>query len=412
MSRFALHRRAVACAVGIALLAAYGNPAFAQLDSNSNSEIDPNTIGIDFDKSQPAPEIDARFRPQQGWIGGDSGHSVDLGHQRTLWLYGDTWVGAVKDGRRSKARIVHNSVGMQCGSDAPCSFVVREDEQHKSVDLIKPADGRGWLWFQAGAMANGRLYLFMSQFDRSANGGHTHIAQWLGIVSNPLEDPREWCLDQIQIPYSLFSDDRQLTFGTSVIVSGEHLYIYGSEEHLRGGSQKHYLVLARVPLNEIGNMEAWTFHRRGRWSHDYTRPSRLADYMAGETSIVAVPNMNQFVMVYTDCGVSQRIVARTAPTPAGPWSDIQVVHSCRESSLDRNLFSYGGKAHPALSSDGKLVISYLTSSVNTWQVATDARLYWPKFLTVEIKDARPAQSIGTVAQTASTRGQLNKQGGQ
>ena len=44
---------------------------------------------------------DAKSRPQEGWIGGDGAHSIDLGNNRTLWLFDDTWVGTVKDGRRS-----------------------------------------------------------------------------------------------------------------------------------------------------------------------------------------------------------------------------------------------------------------------------------------------------------------------
>ena len=47
--------------------------------------------------------------------------------------------------------------------------------------------------------------------------------------------------------------------------------------------------------------------------------------------------------------------------------------------------------------DGRLVISYLTSSVDIWQVATDARLYWPTFVTVEVRDGRPPASAGIVA---------------
>src|SRR5436190_15064193 len=106
MSLFAFASRARACAVGIALLSWSGVAAFAQ----SNEQ----EIGLEFDKSQPAPEINAKFRSSEGWIGGDGAQSIDLGNNRTLWLFGDTFVGTIKDGRRAKSRIVHNSAGIQC----------------------------------------------------------------------------------------------------------------------------------------------------------------------------------------------------------------------------------------------------------------------------------------------------------
>ena len=54
----------------------------------------------------PAPELDALFQRADGWIGADGAYSVALSPQRTLWLFSDTWVGKVRDGRRTDATIV------------------------------------------------------------------------------------------------------------------------------------------------------------------------------------------------------------------------------------------------------------------------------------------------------------------
>ena len=108
-----------------------------------------------------------------------------------------------------------------------------------------------------------------------------------------------------------------------------------------------------------------------------------------------MPGLKQYLMVYTDCDVSSRIVARTAPSPVGPWSHFETLHTCRDAYGDSRLYTYARKAHPSLSSDGKLVISYLTSSTETWQVATNPQLFWPMFVSVGMR-ARP-ESVGTVA---------------
>lgn len=180
--------------------------------------------------------------------------------------------------------------------------------------------------------------------------------------------------------------------------------MYGDDDHSRRATQERYLTVARVPVERITEMHEWRFFTRGRWGRDYMHASHVADYMSADISIAHLPGLNQFLMVYTDCDVSNRIVARTAPTPTGPWSNMQTIHNCRDAVGDSKLFSYAGKAHPTLSSDGKLVVSYLTSSTDTWQVATDTRLFWPTFVTVGVRDARPPASSGVVAKNSSQDG--------
>ena len=49
-------------------------------------------------------------------------------------------------------------------------------------------------------------------------------------------------------------------------------------------------------------------------------------------------------------------------------------------SRDKKVFCYGAKAHPALSSGEDWVVSYVVNSFDFWQVAREARLYWPRFV--------------------------------
>jgi hypothetical protein len=384
MSLFAFAPRALACVVGIALLTVNGNSAFAQAD--------PLDSGLEFDVSESSPELNAKFRPQEGWIGGDGAQSIDLGNNRTLWLFNDSWVGTVKDGRRSRARIIHNSAGIQCGPEAPCTFIVREGAQKKPVDLISPADGRGWLSFLNGVMVKDRLYLFLSQFDMPTDHlrpDRTPLGQWLAVVENPQDDPRDWCVSQVRMPFNSYTRRRDVTYGSGAVVDGKYLYVYGCDDATRLLSQNRYLTVARVPLDQIEDMSKWRFQRDGRWTRDFMRADRISDYMSSDLSVAYMPGLKRYLMVYTDCDISNRIVARTSPSPTGPWSNYQTLHTCREGYGDAKLYCYAGKAHPTLSSDGKLVISYLTTSIDTWQVAMDARLYWPTFVTVGMREAHP-----------------------
>ena len=53
------------------------------------------------------PEYDAPFERDSGWTGGDGVFSVGLKDDVTLWLFSDTWIGDVVDGRHSNAKMVN-----------------------------------------------------------------------------------------------------------------------------------------------------------------------------------------------------------------------------------------------------------------------------------------------------------------
>ena len=48
---------------------------------------------------EPWPQFDALFAGDQGWTGGDGAYSVELSDGLILWLFGDTWIGKIQDGR-------------------------------------------------------------------------------------------------------------------------------------------------------------------------------------------------------------------------------------------------------------------------------------------------------------------------
>ncbi len=63
-------------------------------------------------EAEPAPELDALFARTSGWIGADGDYSVPLDKNRTLWLFSDTFVGEVKDGKRVGATMINNSAAI------------------------------------------------------------------------------------------------------------------------------------------------------------------------------------------------------------------------------------------------------------------------------------------------------------
>jgi len=96
--------------------------------------------------------------------------------------------------------------------------------------------------------------------------------------------------------------------------------------------------------------------------------------------------LQRYVLVCTENGLSDKVIARTAPEPWGPWGAPRVVYGCPEAAWSQRVFCYAAKAHPMLASQpDELIISYAANSYDLSGVINDARLYWPRFLRVQVK---------------------------
>jgi hypothetical protein len=342
-----------------------------------------------FGHSDPAPEMDALFQQTNGWIGGDGAYSVALAPEHTLWLFSDTWIGNVRDGKRTNATMVNNTLALQdgLGARAKMQFIVRHDADGKPVAFITPADKRGWFWLQAGVCVDKQLFLFLTQIEKtSAPGvfGFRQIGQSLGVVTNPLAPPLEWHVQQHPLPCVEFTSARHQTFGAAALVDGGYVYIYGTDEDIQPGKLARYLIVARVPTNHVADFSAWKYYAGGKWDADFHKGTRIVDGIATEYSVSFLPKLGKYVLVYTHEGLSPNIQVRTSQTPWGNWSAPFAVYRCPEMSKDKRLFSYAAKAHPFEGTDAALMISYVVNSYDVGQVVNDARLYWPRFVRVPL----------------------------
>jgi hypothetical protein len=295
-------------------------------------------------------------------------------------------VGSVRRGKRTDATIVNNTVVLQDGraADAKVRFF-REVGAAKPTALITPRDGRGWFWPQSGVYLDKRLFLWLAQVEKTGGTGafaFRQVGRWLGVVTNPLDAPTAWRIRQLRLPCTSLTARRELTFGAAVLEDGGFLYVYGTDEDVRPGGRGRYLVVARVRSGDVENFSAWRYYRGGEWVSDFRTADRLVAGMASECSVSNLPALRRYVLVYTEGGLSPRILARVARTPWGPWSAPRLVYECPEAGWDRRIFCYGAKAHPTLADGDELVISYVANSFDFWQVAADARLYWPRFIRV------------------------------
>lgn len=340
--------------------------------------------------AEPIPALDAKFERSEGWVGGDGAFSASLPGQRALWLFSDTWVGKIKDGKRRGVVMVNNSVAVQegTGSDLKLTYTIAAGKDGRPGALFAPPDGRGWFWIYAGLHANDALHVFLPRFeksDRPGAFGFRSVDLWLGSVGNPEKPPANWSVTYAKVPFGEFTPERKRSYGSAVLRIQDQVFIYGYEEKPGRPFPSRRLLIARAPADKLADFSAWRFLSSGDWVTDAASASGLCDGLATEFSVSFVPEIQQYALVYTDHGLSDHILGRFSATPTGPWSEAVLLYTCPEMKRDKRVFSYAAKAHPHLTDGKELVISYVVNAFELGPVMDNAELYWPRFVRVALK---------------------------
>ncbi len=341
-------------------------------------------------RAEPAPELEKPFRHDSGWVGADGDFSVPLDGGRVLWLFSDTFVGEVEDGRRINCRMVNNSVAIQRqDANQPVEFFHGKNQDGSPRSFVVPERGSGYFWLFDGVLTPKGLYLFLMRVETVGEGafGFRGTGTTLGHVKNPSEPPDKWQITQTDLDCCRYTPEGSIFYGSCVLKADGYCYIYGLDSMARDGRKRRgAMVLARVPENEVGEPDKWRFLSGGKWLPAPAVPDALCEGLASEYSVSWLPAIKRYVAVYTEGGIFGRIVVRTAPNPGGPWGEPVCVYECPDSKWHEKTFSYAAKAHPELATaPDELIVTYATNSTRFADLIEDARLYWPRFVRITMR---------------------------
>jgi hypothetical protein len=339
---------------------------------------------------KPAPEWDALFQRESGWIGADGNYSIPLGGDTTLWLFSDTIVGKVKEGKRLDARMINNSIALQHGTNVP-EFFYGKSADGQPASFIKPQQGPkdDYFWLLHGTRTAQGLFFFLQRVVTAHTGtpfGFKLLDGWLAHVANSDDPPPQWHTTQTKVPFTEVSEKSALIFGGAVLREGEYAYIFGSDsrpEAEKAGMPKG-LVMARVAADQFADFTQWRFLAKGAWQENCKKATPVFTNIGSEFSVSWLPGRKEYAAVYSD-GITGRILVRLAQALAGPWGEPVEVYRCPEMGWPSKAFCYAAKAHPELvSAPDELLITYAANSWDFWNLFKDARLYWPRFVRVNL----------------------------
>ncbi len=331
------------------------------------------------------PEADELFRSDPRWLGADGAFSIDLGNDRVLWLFGDTFVARKPGDARRSAAFVRNTVAIQTGYDpshASIKFYWRTTKGEPAEIFL--SERKIWMWPSHGIRVGNRLLLFCSRIapDDKRNSLGFQSAGWVAtLVSNPDEEPTAWSLQKAMEGHG------KIVLASSVLREGDFVYFVGVSD------PAHDLYLARLTAKAV---EQGRFRALEWWSGRDWRPSESNSQpvirgAATEASVQRDPRGAGFVEINSQGFGATDIVIRCAPRLEGPWTPPQKIYHPPESNAP-DAFVYAGKSHPELRG-ADLVITYAANGSDE-KLATDMSIYFPRFVKVQLAQDNPASCPG------------------
>ena len=313
--------------------------------------------------AQPWADADRMFRSSSEWLGGDSAFSIDLGNDRTLWLFGDSWIDRDGEGERQGGRLIRNSVAIQTGADpsaASIEFHWKEGADGQPLPFFAGIADK-WFWPGHGIRLGDKVVLFLNRM-RSSTGGLGFASDgWNAIlIENPDDEPPDWRWSFLDVPD--IAPEVRPGFA-SVLLWQSYVYAFGTSDP----DKTHPVYSTRWPVEDVA-------------SGDLMSPEswHLLDNGQSELTILWDEFSDSFVVFQTDGFGPANIVYRFASGLMSPWSDKQIIY--RPPEYDRpNVMIYAAKAHPQLEG-ADLVMTYATNTSEFAEHFSDSTIYYPRFV--------------------------------
>ena len=310
------------------------------------------------------------FPYQDGWLGGDEALPVAISTSKTVWLFGDSFVG-LKDQKSLQGAKMVTTIGVStCAADGKMTmhYYWRNMYTDHPDHFFQPHTNRYKFWPADGFMYRGNMYVIMFKIGPALGSSPDDIFGWsalgttLAKVTAPAaSSPDQWKIDLI--PWSRVLDAKCFQGGFAQDASFAYLFMVKNES-------QNYLV--RLPLDKLetpdGNMEYLSLD--GTWKHGSdSADAKILFEDQLISRVIYVPGLYQWLAIYGPHFGGSSIYFRTAPTIAGPWSERRVLYDCPElvkgsPQYKGNNFCYCAQVISVAIENGacKLLINY------SWQL--------------------------------------------
>ena len=330
------------------------------------------------------------FPFNDSWWGADAAYSIPLPDARSVWIFGDTLYGDHRVVEGTEPRMVRNSIGVSTCDDHgwKVDYVIRRDDHGQPKDFFEAQHKGTWYWALDGFFYNNDLWVTLlcvrnAPKTTSAAMGFATCGTDLTRVSGLEADPQRWSIKY----FALVPNGVHAYPSATAVVDGDYAYIFALLE-----SDSRPMLLTRIPLDGLNAPAEHLQYlsKGGTWKPGLKPADAMHVMKRGNTEMTVRyhPLLKKWVAIMNDPKLfSGKIVARTAPKLAGPWSEGMVIYRIPEvqkgqPGYDQDTFCYAAKEHPEFRRPGSLLITYACNTMNVPKLMTDLDIYFPKVVRV------------------------------
>lgn len=312
-----------------------------------------------------------------GWAASDGVYSAELPGHQVVWLMNDTFLGPVnEDESMTEPGFIHGSIVPGGRDGLPDTTITGGTQEHPESIASPPdaVDGDPWYWNADGIMDGGRLRVFQGRTGKT-DGEPPWNFGWVG--NDIVTYTKDFKVASVTSTYGS-PEGAGINWGNELVKCGGHTYVYGNKDG------KAYVARARD-----GHLvdRDWQFYDGTGWSSDEAASAPITDDVGASYSVT--PMGGQFVLTTTATAIftDHKIYVATAPTPFGPFTGRTAVYTAPEGGVGNLYAPYNVAAHPGISDDDELVVSYNVNSGVGDDLLADANNNRPRFVTIEFDRA-------------------------
>jgi hypothetical protein len=343
---------------------------------------EPPASPVIVESTKPRPDLTALFTRTSGWTGSDGAYSIPLSPKRILWLFGDTWIGRVEDGRRVDSRMINNSTAWMDLGGEPAVRFFWDDSAKDPAALLRPAAAGEWYWPGDGAVVDGKLYLFAHVIRHKEKGAPGFQFDWFADellrIDNPADEPAKWKIERRRL-------GKELKLGVACCFDGDYLYAFANVPGPHRPLDSP-LAVTRIAKSKLAKLDVGGFECRAKdgWTSDLKSAEPIFRDGATEMSVQRLRGIDGWIAVYMPLGISGDIAVRHAERPEGPWSAPLKVYRCPKEAKD--VFLYAAKGHAELAQrDGQLIVTYCRNIGALGEHVKRPDIYAPQFVEIQLR---------------------------
>lgn len=312
------------------------------------------------------------------WTGGDGTQSIALPNGTELWMFSDTYFGAVNTGLRlmSRSPMVHNTFLLQDpeGHITDTLYTVQEDNDPSAY--INPVLGKDlflYAFWPGGSTisSSGNLDVLLPEYRSTTQAFHFDWLQKLDVGVFELPSLRLVAL------YPIASNS--VNWSNQVLTQGQNSYIYGN------ANGKAYVALA--PAGHITDQANWRYWDGSGWMTDQASAAPIASDLGRSYSVSRLGN-GTYVLIHSAPAFANKIYASFGCSPSGPFDDTADIFNPPEPKsypATFRVYTYDAHAHDELtgaSTPNALVVSYDVDAYKSKIGMSHVTVYRPRFLDV------------------------------